>query len=576
MVREEASVASLRPWAGRLRRADGRKRALFQLDDPKIAERVKALPALDVVLALKELGVNDSVSALALLSEEQTRALFDLEMWEGDHLASEEAILWLQGFQEAGPEALLSAAGSLDREALILLLRRRLRIGLKPKDDASDPIAAEGWMSSPPPELEPLVETPDGVYIIAARAVEEGEEEEAEPLDEEARKWILGFVEALYRREDWQDTTGLLRAAMDDLSSSLEEDAYRFSTGRKEDLGFPPLSRAIEVYAPLDPATLSAPKLPPSPALDRPLPALYAHSLSEGLLLSVLDSIDDPKLAERIEAELLAVGNKLLVADGVRVGQREATEAALAGMRGYIELAMAFDPEGGAADPASRIALGLARLKERHLSELVRIGYTLSLRAKARARTLQGRSLSSLDASVLEALSFRRPRFCPALDPWVQTGSAALDPAGLGLSRAFSAPEELAAVHAWIDELEALVAFVDARGLQASPAEALPAAPERTLDVLAATALARRMLGQAAEARALDGAELSDLADGIALKDGQPRFAPARVEAALSELPELLLPRAERWLCHLAEQLYPQVGSERVDARFVEGLLRRI
>lgn len=576
MMREDPAVASLRPWAGRLRRADQRANTLLSLDDPNVAQRVPALPPLDVALGVKALGVHDSVSVLGLMSPAQVRTLFDLEMWDGDRLASEDVVSWLVGFQEAGLEVLQAAAASMDREALVLLLRRRLRIGLRPKDDASEPTPVPDWMANPPPELEPLVETPDGVYIIAARVVEEGAEDVVEgapePLDEEARKWILGFVDALYRQQDWPEAGALLRAAMDELSSSLEEDALRFSSGRLEDLGFPPLARALEVYAPLDPKILQAPPAAPSPELDRPLPAPYIHALSAGLLRELLEAVDDPAFARRLEAELLPVANKVLVADRVKPGQRAYLESSLAGMRGYIELALAHG-----VPPEQRVEVGLQRLRARHPSELLRLGYTLTLRAKARAKPLLELPLDVLDESALEALCGRRPRLSLTLEPWVQAGgSAALASEGLGQARAFTSPEDLAAVHAWLDELEALAAFVREGALVATPTDALPAAPERSLDLLAATALCRRMLGQPATATALSDQELAELADGVEQRGGQARLPEARRVRALEGLDPKLAPRAERWLTDLATQLYPLVGADRLDPRFVEGVLRRL
>ena len=52
------------------------------------------------------------------------------------------------------------------------------------------------WLADPPEEIEPLIETPDRRYVIAARVLDEETEER---IDEEERKTILDLIDTLHK-----------------------------------------------------------------------------------------------------------------------------------------------------------------------------------------------------------------------------------------------------------------------------------------------------------------------------------------------------------------------------------------
>ena len=66
----------------------------------------------------------------------------------------------------------------------------------------------------------------------------------------------------------------MLRAASSDLTSALEETAYRFRSARLEDLGFPPRERAMEIYGLEDPGPGAS--MPDAPVVDLYMPTSYA------------------------------------------------------------------------------------------------------------------------------------------------------------------------------------------------------------------------------------------------------------------------------------------------------------
>lgn len=594
-----SEVHHLTSWEAAIRHAGHRARALEASGDPKQGALIPQLSELEVYLRVKALGVEDATDILALMRPKQIRSLFDFEIWERDHLASADLISWLMGFQEAGFDALLRAAQAMDPEVLALFLRRRLWIALKPKEDASDPLPTPAWVEDPPESILPIVETPDGLFWVAARAVEEGDDDEA-PIDEEERKWVIGFVDALYRQDDWQEATRTLRVAMDDLSSALEEDGYRVQQGRLEDLGFPPLMRALAIYAP-EPASLLRsipPKTQGQMRLDRPAPLVYLEPLNEGLFQAAMAAIADPAELRRIEADIVPVANSLLVADRVRPGNEEALKASLLKMRGMIELALAYsDPEADAAPgavaipPVDRVERAAARLQKLHLRSLFQVGYGLTLKLKTRAQKLDPARFSAEDTMILEGLCRKRPELSALLvapaDPKAGTAPGpanpgergfAIDPSGLGLSHPAWSLALYEACLCWISELEALDAFAKAHQLafEGEAESVLPGPEERNLDVLLLTACLRQLLKQGFVAEPLTASELLDLADGLIWVDGQPRLSEERSALATEGLPGALLPRLREALLGFFALLFPHLGKAQVDARYLEGPLRRL
>ena len=598
------NVLSLRPWDAVLRRGQSKAADLLKRSD--LPAVVGALSPLEAYTTVKALGPADAAPVLACLNPEQTQALLDLEAWYEHRLSAPDLILWLSAFREASVEAMQQAADALDFEALSAFLRRRLYVAQKPSEERSDDDPVPDWLADPPKGIEPIVETPDGRFIIAARPSDAdtfsgvgADGIDDEDIDEEDRKWVLTFVNELYQQEDWERVAAVLRSAAFDLTSNLEEDAYRFRSARLEDLGFPPRERAIEIYGLLDPADSSP--LPPAPSVDLRLPVVYVPPLQQGIFQAALQQIDDPKQMNRLEGDLVAVANKALVADGVAPGQFEAMQEVLQRLRGYVELALV---EGVA--PSERTQEAVHRLTSVHLERLFRVGYTLTVRTAGRARRIleqpalgEGsrdlalRRLPAGEQGVLEALLLRRPRVSGALEPFVErvvegasvAGMAAdlsavdsaLDDGAAEVRRPFLSWADLVAVRWVLSDLEA---FIDAWAASPPERAAMPKqvnlpVEERTIDIELATALARVILGGRYAIVPLSGAELADLADGLTLDSTQKaRFSEAVLTRAIDAAGgPRVAPRVRRTAARLAEQLWPHVGRDRIDPRFIDAVL---
>ncbi|MEQ9497763.1 MAG: DUF6178 family protein [Deltaproteobacteria bacterium] len=558
----DSNVVALVPWSMSVRRAVSRRRVFDLLDDKDAPNKIRALDPLETYYAVKEVGLEDAGPILALLAPEQIGALVDVEAWHHQRFDPQDLLLWLYAFREGGLEALAAAGRAMDREVLALLLRRRLWIAMTPRENDTDPDPIPDWLRDPPDEILPLVKTPDGRFVVAARIDDEVDEV---TVDEEDRKGVLQIVDDLYKQEDWEEVAATLRLALTDLSSSMEEDALRFRNARLEDFGFPPLHRAIEIYGPLDPDVLERPAPAPEPLPTTTIPARYTAALDDGLFSAALSAVRDAKQIQRIEGDLVAVANRTLVADGAEPGELEALTASLSRLRGYLEIALAHQVE-----PARRIEVGADRLERVPIADLARVGYTITLRLGQRARALSNKygveRLEDDDRALFEALGRKRPRL-----------------SHLGIERGFDGPDDVVWVEDRVARLEGLLAGASALQLLDVALEGAiePPPAERTIDVLIATAAARAVRGDGFVATPLDAEALADLADRLGVEGG-PRFGEAdvvRAQEALAPLEDdvraVMRDAVEGALVRLADALWPLVGAT-IDPRFVGVVLRRL
>lgn len=591
------NVISLLPWELTVRRAVTRSRAHELVDQKDADQAIRALSELEAYYVIKEVGLEASLPILAVLEPHQITALFDLDIWHDDRVDLDDLTVWLSTFREAGTPALARAAAALDPELFALFLRRRLLIALAPTDDTPEHEIPQ-WLQSPPPDLEPLIHTPDRRFIIAARPIDELDDDSLEDssgagpklIDEDDRKAILELVDTLYK-EDYERVAQALRLADADFSTSLEEAAHQFRTARLEDLGFPPLARAIEIYAPLAPGA-ALPKPEPKALGDVVLPAIHAERFAHGFFQDALRTIESTEVVRRIEGELVPLANSALVADRVEPGDLEGMKRVLERLRAYLEIALSHGTE-----PGQRIEVARKRLESLPIRTLFRAGFGATLELQTRARRLKAsRSflagsdrlglLSEPDRAVIDALLETRPMYAGVLDgPDHPTDQR----------RPFGSAEDVDRAARRLDELEALARAAQALTLSATN-EALsgaidpPLSDERSADMLLTTAAANALLERGFVVRPLEKEDLRRLQALLATASpSEPErartFSADRVRAAVEAgvaraearpAGALLARRIEEGIRGLAEALGSLSGSGEIDPRFIGLVVRRL
>jgi hypothetical protein len=412
-----------------LARARGRQRLDLILDSRNPQALVRALPADELYLTIREVGLADAVPLVQLASAEQFKVFVDLESWSREGFDPKKALPWLRAAR-AGHHLDPKAAArwekklsSLDREVLYLTLRATVRL----HDLEQDP--------DPEFESDHFMRTPEGKFVV--EFLVEGVEYLA----------VKGLLDDLYA-EDPFAATRLLSAIRWDLPSELEETALRWRTGRLGDLGYPTMEEALSWFA-------RPPKTPGHHAASPARPAgFYLATLERGSLLDRAVALLPPDERGDVEGQIVAAANAVLVADSVDPADPDAVRAAFEAARGYLDLGL--DAVGGG--DAAKAAEGLASTS---VKRIFQEGFGRVLALSWRARDLRKRAgeevrLGAPLDEVLAALSGRRPRYFPGVEApeseWGTIAAAAFQP------RHFASPEDLARTALALDRAEAKLA----------------------------------------------------------------------------------------------------------------------
>ena len=323
---------------------------------------IPRLPPAELCFTAKAVGLHDAGWLLEHASEEQLVACLDLDVWSGSLPEVGKLDAWIAALAHAGEATLLRAARALDMELLVLELRERARVTLKPNGDDS-------W------------EPPVGAHTLDGQFYLEPLREDDDFAD------LLTLLRVLFESDYWVYYR-LLQGAQWELESDAQEWALRWRDGRLQDLGFPPLEDARRIYAFVRPEQLSAlPRAEDFHAVGEWEPATWMPNLpvardQELALFRALAQLSD---AERrpFAFAFMALANRVAMADGLPLGDAESLplaleKAARTASRGLEHLAQANGVE--LADVLRRATL----------ERLFRVGHQLEPRTQPPpARTAQ-------------------------------------------------------------------------------------------------------------------------------------------------------------------------------------------
>ena len=120
------------------------ERAALLFATPEVEKVVPALPEVDLCTIVKASGLDQAGWILSCANSEQLRSCLDLDAWHGFTPDNQQVAEWLEGFANAGDETLFRAAHAMDSEMLMLHLRSKIEVFLKPNnDDWQAPINTE-------------------------------------------------------------------------------------------------------------------------------------------------------------------------------------------------------------------------------------------------------------------------------------------------------------------------------------------------------------------------------------------------------------------------------------------------
>jgi hypothetical protein len=515
--------------------------ALLSHDDAKGA--IAALSPREVFELVHEVGFEDAADLIHLATPEQIQGCLDLDAWTNDQVEVAPMKPWLAALIDAGFEKVGEVVAGLDAELRALILQRLVKIYDVSLEEEPDE-ASEA----------PLLSTPDRHFILELTG------------DEDSQRLVVQLIEDLYRA-DMDLARHMIMAARSEPPSELEEQSYRWRAGRLADQGYVDFYEALDLFRPLDADQVQIGEATQDRLIgeesSRMSLVIAEELIGRGFLARAIAAIEEPGEAERLEAALMVLVNRVLAAGRARPGQTEVVRRGAL----YATATLSLGLETVARGDLQRAQQALRTIS---LHRLFRVGYTVTLKLARLARALAARSIAagSPAKELVAGLCSPRPLFSRAAD----------EPPAPGL-RPFEAQADLRRAGEILTGLTLRVALVEGLGVDVIALGQAPE-PRAALDDIIRTALVRAVTGgelsggalsQAelvALRRAMPGGTLTAAARAAGLDAVRRRLGAAQLSAGGPVLGRLV----DGWLGEL-ESILGGVRDAEIDPRFVEGIL---
>ena len=474
---------------------------------------VKAASFEEVFFTVKAVGLADSMELLPLVTGRQIRGFIDLDCWRKDQFVRKPFMEWIAAFIQSGPEDTAKALSGVDEYVIALFLKEIIHVYEVDRDD--------------PPDNTEMTMTPDSRFGV--EPIEGGEPTTVGML----------ILDALFKFNP-QLGTRILTLVRYTTRLELEETAYDNKNRRLEVHGFVDYYEAMSIYSGVTAGEKSVDRdaeveAIPGEETTGNLPSVFVASLSGArLLLKALESVSDPAESERVAQELTALGNRILSANLVNLGELEGVRPALEEMRDMLTIGIEHLTDR-VSDQAGEV------LQKNYVQTIFKIGFDQLARLRSDADALLGMpafSLELLDSADKEFVEALR-RFKPLL---IEEGR-------------YKSFRSIADVDNARIRLQALTKMARAFLQHVIPAGSTFARAFNTATV-------RAMLYGKFEVQPLRSQELRDLEKWLKQGFRQPDI----------EVPLDLQPFAERWWGELESELAPLAG-QRIDPRFVQVIL---
>ena len=338
------------------------------LDDPQALALVRSFPEQDFYLLLNDIGPEDAMELMALASDRQWEYVLDLEAWSRDRVDDRSLTQWAERLQRCDGKRLVQW---LAREKPLLmnyLTTRNLQVVVREHDQDAGDIPDDFF-------------TFDGTYYI--RISDNPSAVGSEDASGISAKQRLAFWKQLLQDLAQWDYTRFLKIIQEEVvvtAPEAEEELYRHRKIRLAEKGLLPFDEAIAIYQPLTAKPLHPHESrykqtrmeAPSPLH---LPQLPLQQMpGEHLFSRALQRVEAAPLREKIEAELVALANTIIVADQRRIESRKDLAAVVEKAGGYLNIGLEQLLEGNV--DAGKAA---GHLKKVLVSDIFRAGYSAAL-----------------------------------------------------------------------------------------------------------------------------------------------------------------------------------------------------
>ncbi|HEY2379936.1 MAG TPA: DUF6178 family protein [Terriglobia bacterium] len=379
----------LSPLVGSSLRVENREELDEFLSRPDAAHVVRTASFEEVFFTIKHLGLADSLDLLSLVSGRQVRGFIDLDCWRKDTFVRKPFMEWVTAFIQSGVEETMKAISGIDEAVTALFLKDLIHVYEIDRDD--------------PPTGTQMIFTPDNRFGV-------------EPLEEGEPATIgMLILDALFKYNPALGTQILTRVRYT-TRVELEEVAYDNKNRRLEMHGFVDYYDAMSIYAipPASKPEAVADREKPTESIageENPgnLPAVFADSLLGGVfLMKAFGQITDPEESDHFAQELTALGNRILSANLVNLGELEGIRPALEEMRDFLTIGLEY-LTGGRPESAPQV------LRKSYIQTIFKIGFDQAARLRDEADRLaqfpgfQTAALDEEDQQFLEAVRRFKP-----------------------------------------------------------------------------------------------------------------------------------------------------------------------
>jgi hypothetical protein len=482
------------------------------LSRPDARKSIRSASFEEVFFVIKNIGLSDTLELLPIVTGRQVCGFIDLDCWRKDVFVRKPFMEWIAAFVQTGPEETAKALNGIDETLIALYLKDLVRVYEVERDD--------------PPDVAQLIATPDERFAV--------EPLEGETASAEASTIGMLILDALFKYNPHLGTQ-ILTLIRYTSRLELEETAFDNKTRRLEVHGFVDYYDALSIYAgnsggsPLAADRDTTVEDVPGEEAPGNLPAVFAESLAGGeFLLQALDHITDPGETERLAQELTALGNRILSANLVNLGELEGIRPSLEEMRDTLTIGLERLTDG---HPERAPAI----LRKSYMQTVFKAGFDQMAGLRDRADALlaiPGMQVTMLDTADQEFLEGLR-RFKPLV---VEDSRY----------RNFRSIADIEKAHGRLLALEGMVrTFLEGFSL-------VPASFARAFN----TATIRIALYGNFDIAPLTSAELTKFLErGFSLPE--------------MDVPVALRPFADQWWNALRSELEPLVGKK-IDVRFIE------
>ncbi len=262
---------------------------------PLASQIIPTIPGQIIYQTIIDVGKEDSLELISLLSPEQKQDIADLDCWNKDEFLPGKFLSWLELYSELGPEYLVRALKELDYEQVSLFFSSIIRVYIESDFEEQE--------KNFYPDEDKCFLTQDRRYQI--EVITEKEEE---------LSFIKKVINILYQA-DFDYAVRFLDEVRFAMKSNLEELSYRFKDARTSEKGFLPFYEATKIFSPVKPdklktkltknfQVLKSQKVVPGTSLKT-----QEHSLKNFFLMALSDEqIGEDKFFE-IQNDFLALVN---------------------------------------------------------------------------------------------------------------------------------------------------------------------------------------------------------------------------------------------------------------------------